>query len=96
MKLLFVHQNYPAQFLHLAPEMQRLGHDVRALTDSPHLAGLRHLDLSGVTLSEAMLAALVDSKGLGKLVSLELRYSVAAGARGKLRERFPDAVVVIE
>jgi glycosyltransferase involved in cell wall biosynthesis len=32
-KLLFVHQNYPGQFKHLAPEMQRRGHDVRALTD---------------------------------------------------------------
>ncbi len=34
MKLLFVHQNFPGQFLHLAPEMQRLGHDVRALGDA--------------------------------------------------------------
>ncbi len=34
MKLLFVHQNFPGQFLRLAPEMQRLGHDVRALTSS--------------------------------------------------------------
>lgn len=34
MKLLFVHQNFPGQFLRLAPEMQRLGHDVRALTDA--------------------------------------------------------------
>ncbi len=34
MKLLFVHQNYPGQFLHLAPEMQRLGHDVRAITQA--------------------------------------------------------------
>jgi glycosyltransferase involved in cell wall biosynthesis len=33
-KLLFVHQNFPGQFLHLAPEMQRRGHDVRALTDA--------------------------------------------------------------
>jgi glycosyltransferase involved in cell wall biosynthesis len=32
-KLLFVHQNFPAQFVHLAPEMQRRGHDVRVLTD---------------------------------------------------------------
>jgi len=32
-KLLFVHQNFPGQFLHLAPEMQRRGHDVRAITD---------------------------------------------------------------
>lgn len=34
MKLLFVHQNFPGQFLRLAPEMQRLGHDVRAITDA--------------------------------------------------------------
>ena len=34
MKLLFVHQNFPGQFLHLAPEMQRRGHDVRALIDA--------------------------------------------------------------
>ena len=34
MKLLFVHQNFPGQFLHLAPEMQRRGHDVRALTSA--------------------------------------------------------------
>jgi glycosyltransferase involved in cell wall biosynthesis len=34
LKLLFVHQNFPGQFLYLAPEMQRLGHDVRALTDA--------------------------------------------------------------
>ena len=34
MKLLFVHQNFPGQFLHLAPEMQRRGHDVRAISDA--------------------------------------------------------------
>lgn len=34
MKLLFIHQNFPAQFLHLAPEMARRGHDVLALTDA--------------------------------------------------------------
>lgn len=34
MKILFVHQNFPAQFLHLAPEMQRRGHDCIALTDT--------------------------------------------------------------
>lgn len=32
MKLLFIHQNYPGQFAHLAPELARQGHDVRALT----------------------------------------------------------------
>jgi glycosyltransferase involved in cell wall biosynthesis len=33
-KLVFVHQNFPGQFLHLAPEMQRRGHDVRAITEA--------------------------------------------------------------
>ncbi|GAB1479096.1 glycosyltransferase [Paracoccaceae bacterium] len=33
MKILFVHQNFPGQFLHLAPELKRRGHEVRALTD---------------------------------------------------------------
>jgi glycosyltransferase involved in cell wall biosynthesis len=37
-KLLFVHQNFPAQFRHLAPEMQRRGHDVRAITDAVNTA----------------------------------------------------------
>ena len=34
MKVLFVHQNFPGQFLHLAPELKRRGHDCLALTDS--------------------------------------------------------------
>ncbi len=34
MKILFVHQNFPGQFLHLAPELQRRGHECRALTDA--------------------------------------------------------------
>lgn len=34
MKVLFVHQNFPGQFLHLAPELTRRSHDVRMLTDA--------------------------------------------------------------
>ena len=33
MKILFVHQNFPGQFLHLAPALQARGHDCVALTD---------------------------------------------------------------
>ncbi|WP_347266392.1 glycosyltransferase [Paracoccus sp. (in: a-proteobacteria)] len=33
MKILFVHQNFPAQFLHLAPALAARGHEVLALTD---------------------------------------------------------------
>lgn len=34
MKILFVHQNFPGQFPHLAPALVARGHDVRALTDA--------------------------------------------------------------
>ncbi|MTH33783.1 glycosyltransferase [Paracoccus limosus] len=33
MKILLVHQNFPGQFLHLAPALVRRGHEVMALTD---------------------------------------------------------------
>lgn len=33
MKILFVHQNFPGQFLYLAPALQARGHECRALTD---------------------------------------------------------------
>jgi glycosyltransferase involved in cell wall biosynthesis len=32
MKILFIHQNFPGQFRHLAPCLARAGHDIRALT----------------------------------------------------------------
>ncbi|KPQ07910.1 MAG: Glycosyltransferase [Rhodobacteraceae bacterium HLUCCA12] len=34
MKILFVHQNFPGQFLHLAPALAARGHEVLALTDA--------------------------------------------------------------
>lgn len=34
MKILFVHQNFPGQFLYLAPELAKRGHDCVALTDN--------------------------------------------------------------
>ena len=32
MRILFIHQNFPGQFKHLAPELARMGHEVRTLT----------------------------------------------------------------
>ena len=32
MRILFIHQNFPGQFKHLAPAMVAHGHDVTALT----------------------------------------------------------------
>ena len=34
MKVLFIHQNFPGQFLYLAPALQARGHDCRGLTDA--------------------------------------------------------------
>jgi glycosyltransferase involved in cell wall biosynthesis len=41
MNVLFVHQNFPGQFKHLAPHLARTGHGVRALgIDGPGLPGI--------------------------------------------------------
>ena len=43
-KILFIHQNFPAQFVHVAAELARLGHVVVALcvrTDRHLLPGVR-------------------------------------------------------
>ena len=44
MRILFIHQNFPAQFKHLAPEMARLGHKVYAL----HLSAKKAMNWKGV------------------------------------------------
>lgn len=44
MKVLFIHQNFPGQFVHLAPALAALGHEVVALTSrlaAPKLPGVR-------------------------------------------------------
>lgn len=46
MKILFVHQNFPGQFKHLAPRLADLGHEVVALgvrKAQPRLPGVRHV-----------------------------------------------------
>ena len=46
MKILFIHQNFPGQFVHLAPALAQLGHQVVALGSrqpAPHLLGVRYV-----------------------------------------------------
>jgi glycosyltransferase involved in cell wall biosynthesis len=41
LKVLFVHQNFPGQFKHLAPALAAMGHEVKAMAiDGPGLAGI--------------------------------------------------------
>jgi glycosyltransferase involved in cell wall biosynthesis len=55
MRLLFVHQNFPGQYVHLAPALARAGHEVRALMleptarDLPGVTGTRYKVLRGST-----------------------------------------------
>jgi glycosyltransferase involved in cell wall biosynthesis len=92
LKLLFVHQNFPGQFLHLAPEMQRRGHDVRAITDA---SNDKTSDIP--TLRYAHKAQTVDPKAtrLGRNFTLmsDRGVAVARFAR-KLREEgyVPDVI----
>ena len=46
MKFLFIHQNFPGQFVHLAPALAALGHEVVALgnrAQAPTLPGVRYV-----------------------------------------------------
>lgn len=56
-KILFIHQNFPGQYRHLAAALAARGHEVRALSirDNPALPGVtRHLyaPVRGTTLAE--------------------------------------------
>jgi glycosyltransferase involved in cell wall biosynthesis len=47
MRVLFIHQNFPGQFRHLAPALAAQGHEVRALVLSP-----RQISLAGVNVHQ--------------------------------------------
>ena len=91
MKLLFVHQNFPGQFPHLAPAMQARGHEVLAMTDlknqrpSP-VRVVKYQTPETVTCSQPMALSYAEH--------VERGYLAARGARA-LRDKHgytPDVI----
>ncbi|MCX7823500.1 MAG: glycosyltransferase [Syntrophobacterales bacterium] len=94
MKILFIHQNFPGQFRHLAPALAQRGHHVVAMT----MQRVEELQWEGVTL-----VPYTVSRGSTKnihpwIVDLEtktIRGEAAFHAMRQLRERgfYPDLVI---
>ena len=70
MRIVFVHQNFPGQYVHLAPTLARQGHEVRALMleptarDLPGVAGTRYQVTRGSTPNVHPWAAEFETKVL--------------------------------
>lgn len=94
MKLLFIHQNYPAQFKQLAPALASAGHEVVALTlkqhPSPMLDGVRL-----VVYRVSRGSTIGVHPWIGDLESKAIRGEAAYRAMLALREQgfVPDAVI---
>lgn len=91
MKVLFVHQNFPGQFKHLAPALQRAGHDVRAMmiggAGLPQMPMVRYAVARGSTRDIHPLAADFETK-------LIRGDACAAAALRMKREGYaPDVIV---
>ena len=91
MKILFVHQNFPGQFPHLAPALAARGHQVLALTDE------RNARPSPVPTVRYKAPEAAPVAGLGRSYAghAERGYLAARGAR-VLRDRhgfLPDVII---
>lgn len=101
MKYLFIHQNFPGQFVHLAPALAAKGHEVVALGHQPQISGLpgvRYVAHRPHGLPQAMdaLRALpMGSLALGVHAKLA-RADSALGAMQRLKSQgfTPDVVIV--
>lgn len=91
MKILFVHQNFPGQFPHLAPALAARGHDVLALADQ---ANKNSSDVRTVYYRTPEKKGLM---GIGStFVDMAMRGDMVSGACSQLIERSgfrPDIVI---
>lgn len=92
MKILFVHQNFPGQFPHLAPALRDRGHQVLALTDNNNTRSspvqvVKYKSPEPVTCSQSFAAGYAEH--------VERGFMAARGARA-LRDRHgftPDLII---
>ena len=91
MKVLFVHQNFTGQFKHLAPALQRAGHEVRAMAIGgaglPQVAMVRYAVARGSTRDIHPLAADFETK------LIRGDACAAAALRVKREGYTPDVIV---
>jgi len=93
-KILFVHQNFPGQFLHLAPALSERGHEVTVLTDA---ANQRDIKLRVYRYKFTPLSRPVNEIGLAAGIAKSLdRGQAVANAAAVLNSRHnyvPDVIV---
>jgi glycosyltransferase involved in cell wall biosynthesis len=94
LKILFVHQNFPGQFLHLAPALQERGHEVTVLTDAVNTRQISQKVYRYKFKSRGLTAAQI---GIAAGVSKQLeRGQAVAQAAAELQSRHaytPDVIV---
>lgn len=93
MKILFVHQNFPGQFLHLAPALKERGHTVQVLT---HKDNTYETDLPTLRYTHTLTKPKPEETRLGRTFTLmsDRGVDVARGAR-TMRDKykyFPDVI----
>jgi len=88
-RILFVHQNYPGQFLHLAPALEARGHKVVAITDEGNTRSIQQPHMRYRFTAP-------DLQGLGAAYTIAARRgAVAALTAEKLRDKHgfvPDVI----
>ena len=91
MNLLFVHQNFPGQFKHLAPHFARAGHEVRALAIDG--AGLPGIDMRRYKLARNTSRDIHPWAQEFETKVIRGEACAAAAARLKAEEFHPDVIV---
>jgi glycosyltransferase involved in cell wall biosynthesis len=92
-RILFVHQNFPGQFVHLAPALQARGHEVLALTSDAHrhpsVVPMAHYKWQPREFDKATFRL------SAKFAEMTWRGEIAAAAATTLRDKYgfmPDVV----